>query len=341
MKKTAMAWRLLKSKLGGGQVPFHVTFEITDSCNLSCEYCLLKHEESRRTMFDTARALKLVDEMAELGTVKINLTGGEPLLHPAIDELVTKIRGYGIDCFLNTNGRLIERHMKTIEKVSAMNVSLDGDEASHDAARGKGSQAYAVNALRIAKEKGIPRLMTAVIGKHNSDQLDYLVGLAREVQAGIVILYLIQPRGTGGSIYALPEEEGRKLFVDIAARKKRGEPFVYSAQAMKVVSNWPLHLAQDHVMKYEKSLLKEKPVRCYAGTYYCAVYADGTVSPCCISKGFVQGEPNVYQMSFREALSKIKHHGCYACNVPSVADMNMMFALHPYVIMNALAVYRY
>jgi hypothetical protein len=52
-------------------------------------------------------------------------------------------------------------------------------------------------------------------------------------------------------------------------------------------------------------------------------------------------EPNIYNMSFREALARIREHGCFACNVPSVADMNMMFALHPYVIMNALAVYRY
>lgn len=341
MKKASLALNLLASKLTGRQIPFHVTFEITDTCNLSCEYCLLKHEESRRTMFGAARGLALIDEMAAAGTVKVNLTGGEPLLHPAIDDFVERIRSHGIDCFLNTNGRLVERHLETVGKLSCMNVSLDGDTAAHDAARGKGSQAYAVNALRIAKEKGIPRLMTAVIGKHNIDQLDYLVGLARSLQAGIVILYLIQPRGTAGSVFALPEEEGRKLFVEIARRKRAGEPFVYSPHAMKIVSEWPLHLSTDHVMKKDAGLLKTKPVHCHAGTYYCAVFADGTVSPCCISKGFVANEPNVNTMSFADALARIKHHGCYACNVPSVVDMNMVFSLHPLAIGNALAIYRY
>lgn len=341
MKRAALGLRLAASKITGGQVPFQVTFEVTDACNLSCEYCLCKHEESRRTMFDRDRALRLIDEMAEAGTVKVNLTGGEPLLHPAIDEIVERIRRRGIDCFLNTNGRLVERHLETVGRLSAMNVSLDGDRDAHEAARGRGSHEFAVNALRVAKERGVPRLLTAVIGRHNLDQLDYLVRMAREHEAGVVVLCLIKPRGTEGSAFAIPEEEGRRLFVEIAARKRRGEPFVYSPRAMRVLNEWPLHLSTDHVLARDRHLVGKRPVRCSAGRYYCAVYADGTVSPCCISKGFFKDEPNVYETSFREALARIRHHGCYACNVPSVVDMNLLFALHPAAIRNALSVYRY
>jgi len=341
MKKAGMALRLAASKLSGQQIPFQVTFEVTDVCNLSCEYCLFKHEESRRTMFDSKRALRLVEEMAAAGTVKVNLSGGEPLLHPAIDEIVAAIRGFGIDCFLNTNGKLIDRHLKTVEKLSCLNISLDGDKPAHEAARGKGSHEYAIKALRTAKEMAIPRLMTAVIGKHNLDQIDYLVSTARALDAGIVILCLIKPRGTEGSVYAIPEEEGRRLFIDIAQRKSRGEPFVYSAASMKVLQEWPLHLGTDHVLLRDKHLITGKTVPCYAGRYYCAVYADGTMSPCCISKGFVKNEPNVYDMSFQEAFARIREHGCFACNVPSVVDMNLLFSLHPVAIKNALSVYRF
>src|SRR5688572_20677258 len=59
-------------------------------CNLSCTYC--NEYDDCSAPVPTAEVLRRIDRLAELGTGIITLSGGEPLLHPELDEIISRIR---------------------------------------------------------------------------------------------------------------------------------------------------------------------------------------------------------------------------------------------------------
>src|SRR5206468_6149665 len=63
-------------------------------CNLACEYCNEFDDFSKPVPVDTM--FLRVDKLAELGTSVITISGGEPLLHPELDDIIHRIRRHGM-----------------------------------------------------------------------------------------------------------------------------------------------------------------------------------------------------------------------------------------------------
>lgn len=76
-------------------------------CNLSCTYC--NEFDDHSPPVPTADVLRRIDGLAQLGTGIITLSGGEPLLHPDLDRIVSHIRSRGAIATLITNGYLLSR----------------------------------------------------------------------------------------------------------------------------------------------------------------------------------------------------------------------------------------
>ena len=74
-------------------------------CNLACEYCNEYDDFSKPV--PTEAMFQRVDKLAELGTSVITISGGEPLLHPELDEIIRRIRKRGMIAGLITNGYLL------------------------------------------------------------------------------------------------------------------------------------------------------------------------------------------------------------------------------------------
>src|SRR6202167_6590426 len=71
-------------------------------CNLSCEYCNEYDDFSKPVPLDTMK--RRIDHLARLGTSIVTISGGEPLLHPELDEIIAHMREYPILAGLITNG---------------------------------------------------------------------------------------------------------------------------------------------------------------------------------------------------------------------------------------------
>ncbi len=74
-------------------------------CNLSCTYC--NQFDNSSTPVPTSDMLARIDRLAALGAAVITFTGGEPLLHPDLPELVARVRQHGAMRTANTNGYLL------------------------------------------------------------------------------------------------------------------------------------------------------------------------------------------------------------------------------------------
>jgi len=95
-------------------------------CNIDCGYCNEYDKVSPPVPFETMTAR--IDRLAALGTSVVAFSGGEPLLHPQLDDLIRQIRGHGMMAGLITNGFLLSE-----ERIKALNAAgLDYMQISID-----------------------------------------------------------------------------------------------------------------------------------------------------------------------------------------------------------------
>lgn len=106
--------------------PLIANLIVTRRCNLSCGYCFEYDKVSPPVPTETLK--DRIDHIARLGSVFITFTGGESLLHPEVDKLVTHARARSLVPFLNTNGYLLTKSW--IDRLNAaglygMQISID------------------------------------------------------------------------------------------------------------------------------------------------------------------------------------------------------------------------
>jgi len=97
---------------------------ITDSCIFNCRYCTNEGQiHNQNSFIDLDFIRRLSDYIKAMGIYikKINITGGEPLLHPHLLEIVHVLRGCADAITLNTNGQLLDFTAITDLKNSGIN----------------------------------------------------------------------------------------------------------------------------------------------------------------------------------------------------------------------------
>ena len=103
-------------------------------CNLSCTYCNEYDDFSDPVPLD--EMLRRIDDLGRLGTSVITISGGEPLLHPDLDQIIARIRKTGAIAGMITNGYLLmPDRIQRLNKAGLdhMQISIDNvmpDEVS-------------------------------------------------------------------------------------------------------------------------------------------------------------------------------------------------------------------
>jgi MoaA/NifB/PqqE/SkfB family radical SAM enzyme len=122
LRQTRMVAKAIKSK----HHPILAHIIPMRRCNLSCTYC--NEYDKVSDPVPTAEVLRRIDKLAALGTDIITISGGEPLLHPDLDEIIRAIRSHGAIATIITNGYLL-----TPERIQRLNrAGLDHLQISID-----------------------------------------------------------------------------------------------------------------------------------------------------------------------------------------------------------------
>jgi len=182
---------------------------------LKCRHCWIapKYQAPTKPVpaLDPDMFKAIIDQAKPLGLSGVKLTGGEPLLHPRIHEILEVTHTEGLRLVLETNGVLctpeLAAKLKTTSENPFVSVSLDGADAeTHEWVRGvAGSFEGALEGIRNLVKAGFrPQIIMSVM-RRNQDQLDSIVRLAERLGAGSVKFNLVQPTGRGDKMHAATE----------------------------------------------------------------------------------------------------------------------------------------
>lgn len=154
--------------------------ECTDCCNLSCPHCYGSFSCNNSNYLQIEVIENLIKMSAKLGTYEVDLTGGEPLLHPNLGELFFILYKYGMLTRLFTNLTLCtDYHISLMKKygIKTIITSLEShDKYVHDKFRGlDGAFASTVNNIKKLKTNGIDVEVNLVLGSHNIKNFDISV----------------------------------------------------------------------------------------------------------------------------------------------------------------------
>ncbi len=141
--------------------PLLVELEPLFACNLKCAGCG-KIEQPASLLKQRMPVEQAVAAIEESGAPMVSIAGGEPLMHPQIDEIVRQLLAKNKIVFLCTNALLMPKHIHKFKphRNFAWMVHIDGLKDRHDASVGKdGGFEGAVDAIKMAQQAGF-KVMT-------------------------------------------------------------------------------------------------------------------------------------------------------------------------------------
>jgi MoaA/NifB/PqqE/SkfB family radical SAM enzyme len=175
------------------------------------------------------------------GAVGIAFEGGEPLLRNDLVDILAFSRSLPLHTSLITNGTLLESRIDEIAPYinGVVYVSLDGLEETHDAIRGVGgSFRKAVRGIGAAKEKVALTINTTIMAE-NIDEIESLVGLAKEL--GTKISVAVAHEYCNVTASSAKTDKTSKIAHRLMEMKREGYPIVNSIGYLKVMAkekNW-------------------------------------------------------------------------------------------------------
>lgn len=164
---------------------------ITDRCNFRCVYCLEPDHTflERGALLSPEELLRVARVCVGLGIEKVRITGGEPTVHPRLDEIIRGVAALGVrDLAMTTNGwRCPPGRLRAWRDagLTRLTVSLDSLREERFAAmtRSSGRAVEVVEAIGAAAEAGLNpvRVNMVVMRGLNDDEVVDFATLARRL----------------------------------------------------------------------------------------------------------------------------------------------------------------
>ena len=299
----------------------NVTLTTNTRCNFKCNYCKIwKREENELT---TAQIEDLIEQLSSLGTQRLGLTGGEPLLREDIGHLIDYAKSRGIFVTLNTNGSLVEERIKELGNVDILSLSLDGEKDIHNLHKRDGAYSQVMRAIEVAKRAHLTVMTTTTLTRDNLNSAGFILQKARQMGFKTAFQLLHHPQTAAGDTTSfLPSsEEYRKTIEElISLKEKNPKIIINSRRYFEILLNWP---------NYRRVALEQAPfkVSCWAGRFYCHIDVNGDVYPCHqVLKSMVV--PNILTSPLSEALGNLPRPSCSICMAGDYLEYNLLFSLN-------------
>jgi MoaA/NifB/PqqE/SkfB family radical SAM enzyme len=233
-------------------------------CNLSCTYCNEYDDYSKPV--PTEVMIGRINKLADLGTSILTISGGEPLLHPELDEIIAAMRRRGVMAGMITNGYLL-----TAERVQRLNragldhLQISIDNVKPDDVSKKSLKVLDKKLQILAGHADFHVNINSVVGGGIHNPEDALVVGRRAIELGFSATVGIIHDG-GGQLRPLGERE-RGVYHEMKALENR-------------------HFARLNFFQDAIALGQPNDWRCRAGARYMYICEDGLVHYCSQQRGY-------------------------------------------------------
>src|ERR1700761_3195858 len=233
-------------------------------CNLACTYCNEYDNFSEPVPVD--EMLRRIDHLGRLGTSVITISGGEPLLHPELDQVIARIRKTGAIAGMITNGYLLmPDRIERLTKADLAHMQISIDNVNPDAVSKKSLKMIDKKLQFLAEGADFHVNINSVVGGGTANPEDAYPISQRALELGFSSTIGIIHDGTG-QLKPLGDEE-RKVWDRVRSLTRRSySRFNHFQEAIAngMPNDW----------------------RCRAGSRYLYVCENGLVHYCSQQRGY-------------------------------------------------------
>jgi MoaA/NifB/PqqE/SkfB family radical SAM enzyme len=198
--------------------PVLVQMVVTRRCNLSCGYC--NEFDDVSDPIPVERLKRQIDHVAALGTIVLTFTGGEPLLHPQLDELIAYAVSKGLQVTSITNGYPVTRtwiQRLNDAGLTFLQISIDNLEPNEVSQKSLSKIRKKLELLKQHAKFGVN--VNAVLGSSPPEATRELVGIIE--QLGFYMTVGLMHGPTGQLDAGLAGDELASLYRELRARSKK------------------------------------------------------------------------------------------------------------------------
>jgi MoaA/NifB/PqqE/SkfB family radical SAM enzyme len=237
-------------------------------CNLACAYCNEYDDHSKPVSIDVM--YQRLDRLAQLGTSIVTISGGEPLLHPDLDLIITRIRKRGMIAGMITNGYLLTaERIRRLNRAGLDHLQISIDNVMPDGVSKKSLKVLDKKLQLLAEYADFHVNINSVVGGGIQTPKDALAIGKRSIELGFTSTVGIIHDGDG-QLQPLQNEERE----------------VYTAmRAMEKSSYARINYFQDNIAHG-----KPNHWRCRAGARYLYICENGLAHYCSQQRGY-PGKP--------------------------------------------------
>ncbi|HEY1262526.1 MAG TPA: radical SAM protein [Terriglobales bacterium] len=233
-------------------------------CNLACTYCNEFDDFSPPVPLEDM--FRRVDKLADLRTAVITISGGEPLLHPELDEIIRRIRKRGIVAGLITNGYLlVAERIQRLNRAGLEWLQISIDNVTPDEVSKKSLKVLDKKLELLAEYADFHVNINSVVGGGVRNPQDALTIGKRAIELGFSSTVGIIHDGDG-QLQPLSEEE-RRIYHEMKSMEKRSFTRINAFQD---------NIAQGRPNQW----------RCRSGARYLYICENGLVHYCSQQRGY-------------------------------------------------------
>lgn len=253
-------------------IPILVLIHVTNECNLRCKHCYARKGDKRIMKEDF---FELINNLENLGTTMIHLSGGELLTHPEIFEIIRYIKKKDFYLEITTNGTLLnEEIFKKLKELNLNKIVISFDGATpetHDYIRGEGNFKISLENLDLGLEMGIPMAVNYTVMKYNYSEIEYAIEFFLKKDLEFLNFRRFIKTGFGKNFdQSISKEEYLKLFILINKVRKEDKRVALGGEPHRIVMDPEL---REKALKYGDG-------GCSAGKYFLSIDPNGDITPC-------------------------------------------------------------
>jgi len=176
--------------------PEYIIWIFTATCNLDCLHCYTYRFRGLREL-SLQEKLKLAKDIGENGIKYVNLTGGEPLIHSHLPQVLLMLHEYNVEKSIVTNATLVRDNIVELLYKTDTHIfaTIEGPREVHDKIRGHGSYDLANRGIEVLRKKLSDISIVATVNRINYKRVHEIIDYVVSIDINELALLPVMPSG--------------------------------------------------------------------------------------------------------------------------------------------------